>query len=116
MFAEQPWRRAAPAISSSRCGKGIVAAVKALIKASGTLALDWWAGFFRRPDTPPGAQLAQTSDLFQRRRILDGYTSFVVGGLNSGNAILVLLRRPIGWGCLRDCGLRLRPRRGYQEW
>jgi len=58
-------------VIKSDAGRELLAAVKALREASGTLALDWWAGFFRRPRILlPGARLAQTSDLFQRRSIL----------------------------------------------
>jgi len=115
MLLRQPWRQAAaPLCHQVRCGKrNCWAAVKALTEGERLHQRSIGGpGFFSTPqNTPPRGTACTNFRSFQRRSILDGHTSFVVGGLNSGNCGCGLSYGGPSTGAVSETAdSRLRPR------
>jgi len=103
----------------SDAGRELLAAVKALIKGERYISARLVGRvFFDAPEySSQGHSLHKLQIYSSDEEFLDGYTSFVVGGLNSGNASCGLSYGGPSAGAVSETAdSRLRPRRGYQEW
>jgi len=106
-------------VIKSDAGRELLAAVKALREGERYISTRLVGRvFFDAPEySSQGHSLHKLQIYSSDEAFLDGYTGFVVGGLNSGNAVVVLATEAHRLGLVSETAdSRLRPRRGYQEW